>query len=268
MADEIGTEELGRLRRLDEEYGRVEAAIIMADPEFDGDSDHENCGDRLIASVERLRLRAETAERALRDGDALLDYALQEDTCNRLTPRVIDIAYTAFMRGATGRNPDDGGPCDWFTDTKPSVEETIGLLRDDLRKAGLCVPRRVSADPRPERVVYRNWKGEVSERVITPLTVWHGSTEWHPDPQWFLRCKDEEKSVVRDFALRDFIGKGVTRTALDNLTWKMLMELWRKNITSPGETYWMVTDALVNAGFVNIIPMKNDPDDDREEGVK
>ena len=44
-----------RLRRLDAEYGRVEAAIIMADPAFDGDSPHDNCGDRLIASVHRLR---------------------------------------------------------------------------------------------------------------------------------------------------------------------------------------------------------------------
>lgn len=46
--------EIKRLRRLDAEYGRVETAIIMADPDFDGDSDHANCGDRLIASVERL----------------------------------------------------------------------------------------------------------------------------------------------------------------------------------------------------------------------
>lgn len=256
MADENGTDELGRLRRLDEEYGRVEAAIIMADPEFDGDSDHENCGDRLIASVERLRLRAETAERALRDGDELLDYALQDDTHNRLTPRVIDIAYTAFMRGATGRNPDDGGPCDWFTDTKPAIEKAIGRLRDDLREAGLCVPRRVSADPRPERVVYRNWKGEVAERLITPLTVWHGSTEWHPEPQWFLRARDERKGAVRDFALRDFVGKGVSRVRLDNLVWKVLLDLSRQGETSPSETHWRVTDALVSEGFVVVKPQE------------
>lgn len=200
------TEEVIRLRRLDAEYGRVEAAIIMADPEFDGDSDHANCGDRLIASVERLRLRAEAAERALQEGEALLAYALQDDTHNRLTPRVVDIAYTAFMSGAAGKNEEDGGPCDWFNDTKPKVDAAIGQLRDGLREAGLGLTRRVSGQVSPEQVVYRNWKGEVAERVITPLTVWHGSTEWHPEPQWFLRARDEKKGAVRDFALRDFVG--------------------------------------------------------------
>lgn len=47
-------EENARLRRLDVEYGRVEGAIIMRDRHFDGDSDHPNCGERLIASVNRI----------------------------------------------------------------------------------------------------------------------------------------------------------------------------------------------------------------------
>lgn len=65
------------------------------------------------------------------------------------------------------------------------------------------------ADARPERVTYRNWRGEVAERVITPIRVWFGSTEWHPEPQWFLRAMDEEKGAERDFALRDFMGGAV-----------------------------------------------------------
>lgn len=40
---------------LEAESGKIEAAIIMADPAFDGDSEHETCADRLVASVERLR---------------------------------------------------------------------------------------------------------------------------------------------------------------------------------------------------------------------
>lgn len=47
-----------RLKKLDHEYGQVETAIIMADPEFDGDSDHATCGERLIASVKRLARKA------------------------------------------------------------------------------------------------------------------------------------------------------------------------------------------------------------------
>lgn len=48
----------------------------------------------------------------------LVDYILQDDVHNRLTPRVVDIAYSAFMIGRCGKNKDDGGPCDWFNDTK------------------------------------------------------------------------------------------------------------------------------------------------------
>ena len=55
-------QEVERLRNLDQEYGRVEMAIIMSDPAFDGDGPHDNCGDRLIASVRNLKNRAEAAE--------------------------------------------------------------------------------------------------------------------------------------------------------------------------------------------------------------
>lgn len=55
---EAAEAEVVKLRRLDAEYGRVESAIIMADPDFDGDSNHANCGDRLIASVNRLADKA------------------------------------------------------------------------------------------------------------------------------------------------------------------------------------------------------------------
>jgi hypothetical protein len=64
----------------------------------------------------------------------LVDYILQDSTNNRLTPRVVDIAYSAFMAGATGKNKDDGGPCDWFNDTKPMVSEQLAKIRKDLAK--------------------------------------------------------------------------------------------------------------------------------------
>lgn len=61
-ADQAG--EIERLRKLDAEYGRVELAILIADQFFDGDSDHANCGDRLVASVERFseQIAAKNAE--------------------------------------------------------------------------------------------------------------------------------------------------------------------------------------------------------------
>lgn len=61
----------------------------------------------------------------------LLAYVLQDDLHNRLTPRVIDIAYTAFMQ-AKRPNDEDGGASDWFNDTRPIVRELIAKLRKDL----------------------------------------------------------------------------------------------------------------------------------------
>lgn len=61
----------------------------------------------------------------------LLAYVLQDDLHNRLTPRVIDIAYTAFML-AKQPNKEDGGDSDWFNDTKPAIKEAIDKLRADL----------------------------------------------------------------------------------------------------------------------------------------
>jgi hypothetical protein len=70
------------------------------------------------------------AWRSTREG--LVAYVLQDELHNRLTPRVTDIAYSAFMSGAVGKNKEDGGKCDWFNDTKPMVLEAIGKIQKDL----------------------------------------------------------------------------------------------------------------------------------------
>lgn len=69
-------------------------------------------------------------------------------------------------------------------------------------------------DREPLMLTYRNWRGEVSDRTIIPRGVWHGSTEWHPEPQWLLTAWDAEKNADRDFALADFLGKPGEREAL------------------------------------------------------
>jgi hypothetical protein len=42
--------------------------------------------------------------------------------------------------------------------------------------------------------------------MIIPRRVWFGSTDWHPEPQWFLKAMDTEKGEMRNFALKDFGG--------------------------------------------------------------
>ncbi|QWK79424.1 WYL domain-containing protein [Ochrobactrum sp. BTU1] len=53
------------------------------------------------------------------------------------------------------------------------------------------------------RFRYMNWRGESSIRAVIPIQIWFGSTEWHPEDQWFLKATDLEKGAERDFALLD-----------------------------------------------------------------
>ena len=51
--------------------------------------------------------------------------------------------------------------------------------------------------------LYRNWRGETRQRTVLPVTIWHGSTIWHPEPQWLLKAIDLETGEDRDFAMKD-----------------------------------------------------------------
>jgi len=84
----------------------------------------------LLSERDDLRRKVET----LREAQSLVTYILQDDLHNRLTPRVIDIAYTAFMR-AKDKNDEDGGDTDWFNDTRPLIIEAIAKVERDVLAA-------------------------------------------------------------------------------------------------------------------------------------
>ncbi len=88
----------------------------------------------------------------------LLAYALQDDMHNRLTPRVVDIAYTAFTL-AKRPNAEDGGASDWFNDTKPKVTELIAKLRKDLIEefAAASAPVAQQGEPEPKLWLWKNF---------------------------------------------------------------------------------------------------------------
>lgn len=52
-------------------------------------------------------------------------------------------------------------------------------------------------------ILYTNWRGEKSIRLIIPEQIYFGKTEWHPLRQWLLKAYDCEKKAPRDFALKD-----------------------------------------------------------------
>ena len=52
---------------------------------------------------------------------------------------------------------------------------------------------------------YKNYKDEISNRIVIPYKIWFGSTEFHKEEQWLLHAYDIEKCAERNFALRDII---------------------------------------------------------------
>jgi predicted DNA-binding transcriptional regulator YafY len=76
---------------------------------------------------------------------------------------------------------------------------------DELKSAITDLQPAPAADTgQAVKLTYTNWRGETSGRTIVPLSIWYGSTDWHPEPQWLIKAIDMEKGAERDFALKDF----------------------------------------------------------------
>lgn len=58
----------------------------------------------------------------------------------------------------------------------------------------------------PLYILYRNWRGELTVRSVQPRSIYHGVTQWHPEPQWFMVALDEAKGSTRDFAMADILS--------------------------------------------------------------
>jgi hypothetical protein len=52
-------------------------------------------------------------------------------------------------------------------------------------------------------VRYKNWRGEVADRRIIPVSISFKATDFHPRPQWLLRVYDIDKMDFRDYALKE-----------------------------------------------------------------
>lgn len=53
------------------------------------------------------------------------------------------------------------------------------------------------------RFRYRNHRGERADRDVAPHCLFFGTTDYHPDKQWFLTAWCADRKEWRDFALRD-----------------------------------------------------------------
>ena len=51
------------------------------------------------------------------------------------------------------------------------------------------------------KITYTNHKNETAERLVLPINIWYGTSEWHPGQQWFMKAKEVGRKVERDFAM-------------------------------------------------------------------
>ena len=52
---------------------------------------------------------------------------------------------------------------------------------------------------------YTNWRGERSKRIVQPIAIVFGNTEWHKEDQWLLEALifKDSKPHIRKFAVKD-----------------------------------------------------------------
>jgi hypothetical protein len=55
------------------------------------------------------------------------------------------------------------------------------------------------------RITYKNYRNVIEERVVTPKSVFYGSTRYHPDEQWLLEARCHSRKDNRVFAIRDIM---------------------------------------------------------------
>ncbi len=73
------------------------------------------------------------------------------------------------------------------------------------------------ASAKPLAFTYRNWRGEIGQRLVRPISMLYGATEWHPEPQWLLYAYDLDKCETRSFAVKDIsFGEGTASPAGDD----------------------------------------------------
>ncbi|TWA74131.1 hypothetical protein FBZ82_101146 [Azospirillum brasilense] len=59
------------------------------------------------------------------------------------------------------------------------------------------------AQGEPLVFTYTNYRSETGTRRAIPIRVYHGATEYHPEPQWLMEAHDVDKDAARVFAMRD-----------------------------------------------------------------
>lgn len=114
----------------DEEVAEAVAELLRDAAQLRA-TDRKKWGDELERDANLIRrLHTSLAERTREVEEAREQWAYLCDTangCDGRNPRIIDLCFTAFQQ-AKVPNKEDGGPSDWFNDTKPNLDKMIAAL--------------------------------------------------------------------------------------------------------------------------------------------
>jgi hypothetical protein len=53
---------------------------------------------------------------------------------------------------------------------------------------------------------YTNYKGVTKEYTVYPMSLWYGNTEYHPEDQWLMSCRDMKDNKRKDFAVKSIVS--------------------------------------------------------------
>lgn len=87
----------------------------------------------------------------------------------------------------------------WVNFSKLKNYKTVHFLYENLHQIGITNSKAAY------KVLYRNWKGKTKWRYISPQKYYFGSTEYHTQNQWLLKCLDHDKKATRTYAVTDIL---------------------------------------------------------------
>lgn len=194
----------------------------------------------------------------------LLAYVLQDYLHNRTTPRVIDIAYTAFTL-AKQPNNEDGGASDWFNDTKPKITELIAKLKKDLVEE-FAAKSAPAQQGEPVARVRRGQQWDTIEYLVSPEELKHGTLLYAgaaPAPQ--AQQETTEHKLPYDVT----VGAGTFRAGVSLETFVNSAKRWHRKAFPD---YYALTPEQKEANFARLTSgaeasVQFLPSDDTEGGA-
>jgi hypothetical protein len=87
---------------------------------------------------------------------------------------------------------DNFPPHDWVIDA---------IMTAGNQRPGLPMSSKGNVLTEVIVIDYTNHRGERTDRWVSPMSLDHKETEWHPGLQWILTGRDLQKHATRSFAM-------------------------------------------------------------------